>query len=202
MHPDILYSVKANEKLMALSDEYLLEGCLKRDDRCREALYRKYSKDLYQFALRYASNKEEAEDVLQEAFLAIFERIGQYRKEGSLLAWMRTIVIREAICQYQRNLKRKQRERPLSEEHPENSEEGAVMPYDEVDYHTLLQLIQELPDGFRVVFNLCEIEGYSYQEAAEMLQCSQATCRSQLMRAKSKLRKRIMALEHDEQQNK
>ncbi|MBQ5533166.1 MAG: RNA polymerase sigma factor, partial [Bacteroidales bacterium] len=79
-------------------------------------------------------------------------------------------------------------------ENPEIWEEVAEMPYDQVDYKTLLHLIQELPDGYRMIFNLCEVEGYSYQEAAEMLQCSQATCRSQLMRAKSKLRKKIKEL--------
>ncbi|MBQ5533483.1 MAG: RNA polymerase sigma factor [Bacteroidales bacterium] len=96
--------MKANGKQMAMSDEYLLEGCLKRDNSCREALYRKYSKDLYQYALRYASNSEEADDVLQEAFLLIFERIGQFRKEGDLLNWMRTVVIRAALTQYRRNI--------------------------------------------------------------------------------------------------
>lgn len=202
MHPNILYRVKAKEKLMALSDEYLLEGCLKRDDRCREALYRKYSKDLYQFALRYASNKEEAEDVLQESFLMIFERLEQVRNAENLHSWMRTIVIRNALHQYKRRLKQWQREIPLTEEQPETEMAAAVMPYHQVDYQTLLRLIQELPDGFRIVFNLCEIEGYSYPEAAEMLQCSEATCRSQLMRAKSKLRKKIMTLEHEEQQDK
>ena len=169
-----------------MSDEYLLEGCLKRDNSCREALYRKYSKDLYQFALRYASNAEEADDVLQEAFLLIFERIGQFRKEGELLDWMRTIVIRAALTQYRRNIRHWRREFQLSEDNPEVWEEVAEMPYDQVDYKTLLHLIQELPDGYRMVFNLCEVEGYSYQEVAEMLRCSQATCRSQLMRAKSK----------------
>ena len=179
---------------MAMSDEYLLEGCLKHDNSCREALYRKYSKDLYQYALRYASNSEEADDVLQEAFLLIFERIGQFRKEGDLLDWMRTVVIRAALTQYRRNIRQWRRELPLSEENPEIWEEVAEMPYNQVDYQTLLHLIQELPDGYRMIFNLCEVEGYSYQEAAEMLQCSQVTCRSQLMRAKSKLRKKIKEL--------
>ena len=182
-----------------MSDEYLLEGCLKRDNSCREALYRKYSKDLYQFALRYASNAEEADDVLQEAFLLCVDRfrcpyIRFLRKEGELLDWMRTIVIRAALTQYRRNIRQWRREFQLSEENPEIWEEVAEMPYDQVDYKTLLHLIQELPDGYRMVFNLCEVEGYSYQEVAEILRCSQATCRSQLMRAKSKLRKKIKEL--------
>ena len=169
---------------MVLPDEYLLEGCLKRDNQCREAL-------------RYTSNKDDAEDVLQEAFLVIFERIGQFRKEGNLLSWMRTIVIREALHQYQKNLKRWQREVPLDKECQESEVEAMTLPYHQLDYQTLLHLIQELPDGYRIIFNLCEIEGYDYKEAAEMLQCSQATCRSQLMRAKSKLRQQIKALENE-----
>ena len=95
--------------------------------------------------------------MLQEAFLLIFERIGQFRKEGELLDWMRTIVIRAALTQYRRNIRHWRREFQLSEDNPEVWEEVAEMPYDQVDYKTLLHLIQELPDGYRMVFNLCEV---------------------------------------------
>lgn len=183
----------ANENIKVLSDEYLLEGCRKRDNRCREAVYNKYATDLYQYALRYASNEEEAEDVLQESFLVIFDRIGQLREVEKLLPWMRSIVIREALKQYRKSLKRWQREIPLEENMLES--ETAPLPYHETDYRTLLQLIQKLPEGYRMVFNLCEIEGYDYEEAAKMMDCAPVTCRSQLSRAKSKLRQMIQALE-------
>jgi RNA polymerase sigma-70 factor (ECF subfamily) len=186
----------ADKKSAVYSDEELVEGCLKRDNHYREALYLKYSKDLYQYALRYAGSVEEAEDVLQEAFLLIFERMGQFRRKGNLSAWMRTIVIREALHHYKKTLGRWQKELPLEEESPENGYETMTLPYHQLDYQTLLNLIQELPDGYRMVFNLCEIEGYDYKEAAEMLHCSQATCRSQLMRAKLRLRQKIEALEN------
>lgn len=177
-----------------LSDECLLEGCLKHDNACREGLYRKYSKDLFQCALRYTGNVEDAEDVLQESFLLIFERIVQFRGSGSLLGWMRTIVVREALRLYQKHRLRQQRNISIDENPEEQWEDVTLPPVDGLDYHCLLRLIQELPEGYRMTFNLCEIEGYSYEEAAEMMHCSQANCRSQLSRAKSRLREQLLAL--------
>lgn len=179
----------------ALSDEYLLEGCLKRDNACREGLYRKYSRDLFQCALRYTGNVEDAEDVLQEAFLLIFERVAQFRGNGSLLSWMRTIVVREALRLYRKHTVRQQRNVSIEGSPEEQWEDVTLPPVNQLDYQCLLHMIQELPEGYRMVFNLCEIEGYSYEEAAEMMHCSQANCRSQLFRAKNRLREQILALD-------
>ncbi|MBO4403565.1 MAG: RNA polymerase sigma factor [Bacteroidales bacterium] len=178
------------------SDEQLIEGCLRRDNAFREALYRKYAKDLYLCALRYSNCEEDAQDVLQDAFLMIFEHMAQFRKEGNLSAWMRTIVIRQAMHLYRRSLKRWQHTLPLDGEQEVVLEDPSGTALSRLQHQQLLQLVQELPTGYRMVFNLCEIEGYSYEEAAEMLHCSQANCRSQLARAKSRLRERINALEH------
>ncbi|MBP5396522.1 MAG: RNA polymerase sigma factor [Bacteroidales bacterium] len=186
----------AHENTAALSDEYLVEGCLKRDNACREALYRKYSGDLYQYALRYASCKEDAEDILQEAFLVIFERIGQFRNEGGLLSWMRTIVIRKAMRHYKRSLKRWRHEIPYQENITEYGADSETLPCHQIEYLSLLQLIQSLPDGLRMVFNLCEVEGYNCETAAEILDCSPSNCRSQLSRAKNRLRKLINGLDN------
>lgn len=185
----------SEERMAFLSDECLLEGCLKRDDVFREGLYRKYAKDLFQCALRYTGNVEDAEDVLQEAFLLIFERIAQYSGKGSLLAWMRTIVVREALRLYQKHTVRHRKDIPIEDSPEDLSEDVATQIGSKLDYQCLLRLIQQLPEGYRIVFNLCEIEGYSYEEAAEMMHCSQANCRSQLSRAKSRLRAQIAALD-------
>lgn len=179
----------------ALSDEYLLEGCLKRDEASREGLYRKYSRDLFQCALRYTGNVEDAEDVLQEAFLLIFERIAQFRGKGSLLAWMRTVVVREALRLYRKHTVRQQRNVSIEGSPEEQWEDVTLPPVSQLDYQRLLCMVQDLPEGYRMAFNLCEIEGYSYEEAAEMMHCSQANCRSQLSRAKSRLREQILALD-------
>lgn len=179
----------------ALSDEYLLDGCLKRDDACREGLYRKYSRDLFQCALRYTGSVEDAEDVLQEAFLLIFERIAQFRGNGSLLGWMRTIVVREALRLYRKHTLRQQRSISIEGNPEEQWEDVTLPPVSGLDYQCLLRMIRELPEGYRTVFNLCEVEGYSYEEAAEMMHCSQANCRSQLFRAKKRLKEQILAMD-------
>ncbi len=184
-----------NANAAVFSDEQLIEGCLRRDNTFREALYRKYAADLYLCALRYSSCEEDAQDVLQDAFLMIFEHIKQFRKEGSLSAWMRTIVIRQAMLQYRKSLRHWQQALPLDGNQGEEPEDVSETPFSRMQYELLLQCIQELPVGYRMVFNLCEIEGYTYEEAAEMLHCSQANCRSQLSRAKSRLRERINAIE-------
>jgi len=186
----------AHENTAVLSDEYLVEGCLKRDNACREALYRKYAGSLYQYALRYASCKEDAEDILHEAFLVIFDRIDQFRNAGGLLFWMRTIVIRKAMLQYRRSLRRWRREIPNQDNITAYVADPATLPYHQIGYLSLLQLIQSLPDGLRMVFNLCEVEGYDYKTAAEILDCSPSNCRSQLSRAKNRLRQMINELEN------
>lgn len=187
--------MKVEAKEMDFTEDDLIDKCLRRDDSGRRALYDKYSKDLYQYALRYTENEEDAKDVLQDSFILIFERISQYRRDGSLLAWMRTIVIRRAFCQYRKNIKRLQNSVSVEDDEKQYSEEFPVLQPDNMDYEILLNFIRELPDGYRMVFNLYEIEGYSYEEISKMLNCSQANCRSQLLRAKRLLRKKITEFE-------
>ncbi len=180
-----------DKKCGSLSESQIVRGCIDRDNSCRAALYDRYAKDLYQCALRYTCNVEDAEDVLQDSFIQIFDKIRQFRQEGSLFIWMRTIVIRQALLQYRKNLKKWQRDLPIDDENADTLGDESIVLHDNMDYQFLLKLIQSLPDGYRMVFNLYEIEGYSYAETAEFLHCSEANCRSQLSRAKALLRKKL-----------
>jgi RNA polymerase sigma-70 factor (ECF subfamily) len=156
---------------------------------------------MYGVAFRYTKSAEEAQDLLQEAFLIIFDNIEQYTGKGQLGSWMRRIVVNEALKWYKKRAKQPQM---LSYDDYESTiGEELVMDTEYDEEHTrevLLGFIRELPQGYKMVFNLYEIEGYSYKEIAEKLNCTMTTCRSQLSKAKNILRKKIN--DFNEQQKK
>ena len=169
---------------MDLNEEEIIKGCKRKDSRSQALLYEQNAPMLFGMALRYSSSEEDAKDVLQDAFLKIFDSIGQYNKKGELRAWMTRVVINEALNVH------KLRNRHLNyDDFEEEISDSSVVVSDMMTHEILLKFIQKLPDGYRTVFNLCEIEGYSQDEAAKMLNLNPSTCRSQLFKAKNTLRK-------------
>lgn len=169
------------------TDELLVRGCLRDDPRSQELLYGRHARRMYALCLRYARHELEAQDLLQEGFIRVFEKLGEFRMEGSLEGWIRRIMVNTAINHYRR--KAFQQERFGLEHVPEMPVSGlAVESLGEAE---LLEMVAALPDGYRLVFNLFAIEGYDHGEIASMLGCGESTSRSQLAKARRMLQQRI-----------
>jgi len=165
----------------------LIRKCQKQDIKAQEQLYRLFSNKLFAVSLKYSSSYQQAEDNLQDAFLMIFKKIGQYKDKGSFEGWMKRVVINTALQKY-----RKQsvfeivREDHLQEPEIEVDE-------DRVSVDFLLKIIQELPDRYRQVFNLYALDGYSHKEISALLDISTGTSKSNLARARIILKEKIEA---------
>lgn len=142
---------------------------------------------------RYARNTSDAEDILQEAFIRVFSKMGQFKFEGSFEGWIRKIVVNTALKKY--TLTRYSME--VTGLEAPNGQERADDPaaYNQLTQKDLLALINSLPDGYRLIFNLHVIEGYPHEEIAEMLGIQPGTSRSQLVKARNMLQKQITALQ-------
>jgi RNA polymerase sigma factor (sigma-70 family) len=179
---------------MDVNDEEIIQGCINKDIEYMEILYEKYVSKLYNCALRYTKKVEDAEDVLQDAFIQIFEKMKQYDRKGTFAGWMTTIVINQALMLYRKNLQCLKYHAVESENEEKTTvdiKDESIVQSDFLTHKILLDLIQSLPDGYRMVFNMHELEGYSYEEIAELLNCTPSTCRSQLFRAKKVLQAKI-----------
>lgn len=157
----------------------LISGCLLQDRIAQRQLYDRYKKAMYTLACRITGDFDDASEVLQDAFLEVFRHLDQFRGDAKLGAWIKQIVIRKSIKK-----KRIQGWQQVDEE-----EAGTVnWGEDEINVAHLEAAIFALPDGFRSIFVLAEIEGYTHREIAGMLNISEGTSKSQLFHAKRKLR--------------
>lgn len=145
--------------------------------------------------LKYSQNYQDAEDILQDSFLLIFRKIDQYKEKGSFEGWMKRITINVALQKY-RQLQKLQVVRNDEVE----SEEVSVELDEEVDTDFLLDLIQQLPDQYRLVFNLYVLDHFSHKEIAEMLQISEGTSKSNLSRARAILKQKITIYQQKKQE--
>lgn len=173
---------------MSVSEEKLIKGCQKGQKEFQQALYNKYCDGMYLVALRYSKMQQEAEDIIQEAFIKVFKNIKKFRKDSSLAYWIKRIVVNTAL-NHQRS---KLYLYPMVDVNDLDdwSEKESVIS--ELSYEELLDLIRELPTGCQVIFNLFAIEGYKHHEIAKKLKISEGTSKSQYSRAKSLLAERIM----------
>lgn len=173
-----------------LTLDALYEGCKNGERRSQETLYRLLSSKMLGVCMRYARNNFEAEDMLQAGFIKVFAEIGSFRGEGSFEGWVRRIMVNTAIAGYRKNMR--SLETVVLSDGYENSQ-----PYelDMLEYHDLLKLIQSLPDGYRAVFNMYAVEGYSHKEIAEELNISEGASKSQLSRARSWLKEKIIQID-------
>jgi RNA polymerase sigma factor (sigma-70 family) len=173
--------------LRELSERELVQGCLREDRRCQEDLYSRYARRMYAVCLRYARHELEAQDMMQEGFIRVFDKLPGFRMEGSLEGWIRRIMVHTAINQYRK--KAYQMERFGMEHLPEEPVASTAM--EQLGEQELLHMVASLPDGYRMVFNLYAIEGFDHGEIAEMLGCGESTSRSQLSKARRMLQLKI-----------
>jgi RNA polymerase sigma-70 factor (ECF subfamily) len=169
----------------------LIEACKKGDRSAQEALYNRFASKMMGICMRYAGDHDLAADMLQEGFIKVFRYLHQFRGEGSAEGWIRRIMVNTALA-HLRKQKALQYKVPLSEA-DECSEDETATPSMNAD--DLMELVQQLPDGYRTVFNLYAIEGYEHQEIAEMLGISEGTSKSQVARARRWLKKNLQYLE-------
>ncbi len=168
-----------------MSLNQLIENCKNNDTKAQGELYKLFSSKLFSVCLKYSKNYAEAEDNLQDAFLTIFNKIEQYKGKGSFEGWLKRITVNTVLQKY--------RSQKVFDIVNENSVEDEELEVDEddlsIDY--LLQIIQELPDRYRLVFNLYVLDGYSHKAIADMLEINIGTSKSNLARARQILKQTI-----------
>lgn len=169
----------------------MIKGCIRQDKICQRMLFDKHAGKMMGVCMRYAQDNMEAEDIMQEAFVKVFQYIQQFKFEGSFEGWIRRIVVNTAI----RHLEKKKINFNELEDDSPNNPKIEPHAYIHLGEEDLLKLINQLPDGYRMVFNLNVIEGYSHEEIAEMLNIQAGTSRSQLVKARKMLQGQIMQLQ-------
>lgn len=177
---------------MTEADLKIIEGCIKGKRRAQNKLYNMYAPLLFGICLRYARNKDEAEDILQEGFIKIFSSIRGFRGEGSFEGWLKRIIVNTAITHNKQSLKHQfHADIDEIEEIKIVADEAEEIPMMKVPQATLMSLIQKLPEGYKMVFNLYVFEQYTHKEIADFLGVSVNTSKSQLMKARRVLAGRI-----------
>jgi RNA polymerase sigma factor (sigma-70 family) len=172
-----------------MSDRQIIEGCARNERKAQQELYNRYSHFLLGVCLRYASDKAEAEDILQDSLLKIYFNIKDYSGTGSFIGWLIKIAVNTAITHYHKHLKFRYYvdiEDYVSAESGVSSFEEDLFTSDE-----LFRVLNELPAGYRMVFNLYAVEGYKHKEIALMLGIDTNTSKSQYSRAKAAIREKL-----------
>ncbi|MCX6213427.1 sigma-70 family RNA polymerase sigma factor [Spirosoma sp.] len=174
--------------------EAKLIGALKRgESRAHKVIYERYAGKMLAVCTRYCANRADAEEVMLDGFMKVFEKIEQFREDGSFEGWIRRIMVTESLM-FLRKAKQWRQEISLDEVTVEPDYEWADTAVNEND---LLRMVNQMPDGYRTVFNLYAIEGYSHIEIAEMLGISEGTSKSQLSRARVLLQTNLKKLEQE-----
>jgi RNA polymerase sigma factor (sigma-70 family) len=162
------------------SESDLIEGCIHGDRKMQYELYERFAPKMYGVCLRYAANAEEAEDILQEGFIKVFKKIDSFRKEGSFEGWIRRIFVNTAIEQF----RKKTYLQTITEQEESTIEGKYISVLDNLAEKDIIKLIQQLSPGYRTVFNMYVIEGYTHKQISDALNISEGTSKSQLSRAK------------------
>lgn len=172
---------------MAEKLEILIKGCKKGRARSQEQLYNQFSGAMYGLCLQYASNEDDAKDILQDGFVKVFQKIDQVKDPKAFPGWIRRVIINTALERY-RSYVHVQR---MEESSLALKEEISGDVLEQLNAEALVQLIQELTPKYRMVFNLYAIEGYSHKEIAEMMDISEGTSKSNLSRARAILQEKV-----------
>ena len=177
-----------------MTEDQLVRGCIHKNEAAQKAVFDLYAGKMLGVCMRYARNNADAEDMLQDAFIKVFDKIKQFKGEGSFEGWIRKIVVNTALKKY--SLIRYDKEigghEGVDVDQYYSTEPGS---YAHLSEKELLQLINKLPDGYRFVFNMYVIEGYSHDEIAGMLGIQSGTSRSQLAKARMMLQKQILQIQ-------
>ncbi|WP_025764086.1 RNA polymerase sigma factor [Dyadobacter tibetensis] len=173
---------------MTFDEKELVRGCKQRDRLAQKQLYEVFGGKLFAISLRYTKNRTDAEDVLQEAFIKIYEHIGSFRNDAPLEYWLRSVLVNTAL-----NHLRKQK--PWKEftdlDGHENGLADGNVTLGNFQHEQLLEMVRELPTGCQTIFNLYAIEGYQHNEIAEKLGISEGTSKSQYARARGLLQQKL-----------
>lgn len=180
------------------SETQLITALKRADSRAQKVVYERYSGKMMVVCIRYIANRSDAEEVMIDGFMRAFERIAQFREEGSFEGWLRRIMVTESLM-FLRRTKTWRQEITLDEIVSEPDYEWAE---DSLEVDDLLRLVGQLPEGYRTVFNLYAIEGYTHQEIANELGISEGTSKSQLSRARLWLQTSLVKLEREYEQDK
>lgn len=179
------------------TENEIIDGCIKNNRAMQKVLYDKYASKFYALCLRYVHDKAEADDILQEGFLKIFTNIHQFSREHSIEAWMRRIIVNTALTHYKKNVKHYYQKE--IDEVKEIDIESFDVEEAEFTQEELLKIIQNIAEGYRVVFNLYAIEGYKHKEIADMLGIDEATSKSQFHRARKIIQERLIEVLKEKQ---
>ena len=163
----------------------LIKQCADNDRKAQKEIYQLFAGKLFSICLKYSKNKQEAQDNFQDGFVTIFEKIGQFNFKGSFEGWIKRVMVNTILLKY----RKKNVLSIVTEEIPD--EVVVDIDDDEISLDYLLNLIQELPDRYRMVFNLYVLDGHSHKEIAKMLQIAEGTSKSNLARARGILKQKI-----------
>ena len=171
-----------------MDDESLIAGCIKGNQIAQKTLFDSFSPKFFALCLRYMKSTDDAEDVLQEGMVKIFTKLPEYKGKGSFEGWMRRIVVNTCLDQIRKNQKLKF-DVSIDQEEYKLSMNANIL--ENMSANELIEEIKKMPPGYRVVFNMFAIEGYSHQEIAEKLGVKESTSKSQYLRARAYLKERI-----------
>ena len=171
-----------------MTERELIKGCIRNDRHCQRALFDRYSGIMLTVCRRYTRHEMEAEDILQDALIKVFKNIEKFKFEGSFEGWIRRIVVNTALKNYKKSSVQKE------QIGLESYQEGTIEPeaIANLGEEELMIMIARLPDGYRIVFNLYVVEGYSHREIAETLVIQESTSRSQLVKARRLLQEMLI----------
>lgn len=171
-----------------MDDATLIIECVNGNPRAQRLLFDKFARKMFSVCLRYAKNEEQAEDVLQDGFVKVFGKLKDFKSEGSLEGWIRRIMVNTALDQIRKNNKQ------LGDTNIDDvgyKIENNDFIVESIMADDLMKMVQAMPDGYKVVFNMFAIEGYSHSEIADTLGISENTSKSQYSRARAYLRERL-----------
>lgn len=171
-----------------MDDAALIKECVKGNAKAQRFLFDKFAPKMLTVCVRYAKNKSDAEDVLQDAFIKVFNKISEFKNEGSLEGWIRRIMVNTSLDQIRKNSKFSN---DTDLEAVSYKLENNDFTFEKLVSEDLLKLINSMPNGYRIVFNMFAIEGYSHQEIASTLGVTENTSKSQYLRARSFLKKEL-----------
>ena len=174
-------------------DLQLIESCRSGDRASQKAIYDRLASRMFPICMRYAGDRDTAQDILQDGFVTLFTKLGDYKGDGSFEGWARKIFVNTALMSLRKKDALKMSEdldtiRGMKAETPSQGQN--------IGYQELMKLVMQLPAGFRTVFNMSVIEGYSHKEIGELLGISESTSRTQLSRARTWLQNKIKELEN------
>lgn len=176
-----------------MTEYQLIKACIKEDAASQKEVFDRYSGRMMTVCLRYARSSADAEDILQDAFIKVFDKMHQFKFEGSFEGWIRRIVVNTALKKY--SLRRYEKEVVGYEIKDKDESSVEASAYSDLTAKELMDLINMLPSGYKLIFNLYVIEGYQHDEIAEMLGIQPGTSRSQLVKARNMLQKQILELQ-------